>query len=185
MQVIGPRDRPPRSVDIFITQLRERRANFEEFRGRFAEIAYAPDTLSSICYIFDRLNNFGLDPAQRLPIYFPNPRILRRNNNIEHFLPQTPPPGLQINNQTRDSIDSIGNLIPIYFRTNSRLGNLPPAEKVRRLRGDLRNEIQNLPFVQDFLDRYADRADNWNAEAIQARANDLAQTAYQRVWSLS
>lgn len=174
-----------RAVDVFINKLREKRARLEEFRGRFAEITYAPDTLAIICYIFDRLNNFGLDPAQRLAIYVPNPRLLRRSNNIEHFLPQTLPPELRVDDNTRESIDSIGNLIPIYFRTNSRLGNLPPAEKVRRLRGDLRNEIQNLPFVQEFLDHYGDRAENWDYEAIQTRANDLAEAAYQRVWALS
>jgi hypothetical protein len=110
---------------------------------------------------------------------------LRRNNNIEHLLPQTPPAGLVIDEETRESIDSIGNLLPIYFRTNSRLGNLSPAEKVSRLRGNLRNEIQNLPLVQAFLSKYGDRAGNWNSEAIQARANDLAEDAFQRVWALN
>ena len=56
--------------------------------------------------------------------------------------------------------------------------------EVRRLRGDLRNEIQNLPFVQDFLDRYGDKADNWNADAIRSRADDLATDAYGKVWAL-
>ncbi len=174
-----------RAVDAFVSRLREKRASIEEFRGRFSEITYSQNSPAIICYIFDRLNNFGLEPAQRLAIYVPNPRLLRRNNNIEHFLPQTPPPEHQIDDNTREAIDSIGNLIPIYFRTNSRLGNLPPAEKVRRLRGDLRSEIQNLPFVQRFLDRYGDQAENWNFEAIQARANDLAEDSYLRVWALS
>lgn len=174
-----------RAVDVFINQLRDKRARLEEFRGRFADISYGPDNLAIICYIFDRINNFGLDAAQRLAIYVPNPRLLRKNNNIEHFLPQTPPPGLTIDDNTRENIDSIGNLLPIYFRTNSRLGNLPPADKVRKLRGDLRNEIQNLPFVQEFLNRYGDQADSWTSEAIRARANELAETAYQRVWALN
>ena len=173
-----------RAVDSFNTKLREKRARFDEFRGRFADMSYGSDSLAIICYIFDRLNNFGIDPSQRLAIYVPNPRQLRRSNNIEHFMPQSPPRGLPIDDETRESIDCIGNLLPIYFRTNSRLGNLPPAEKVVKLRGELRNEIQNLPFVQRFLDRYGDRADNWNSQEIQARANDLAEDAFQRVWAL-
>ncbi len=173
-----------RAVDTFIGELRAKRARIEEFRGRFAEIAYAPDTLAIICYIFDRLNNFGLDAAQRLPIYVPSIRQLRRTNNIEHFMPQSPPAELAVDDDTRESIDSIGNLLPIYFRTNSRLGNLSPVEKVRKLQGDLRNDIQNLPFVQKFLEQYGALAEDWNANAIQKRASDLAGDGYQRVWAL-
>jgi hypothetical protein len=89
-----------------------------------------------------------------------------------------------VDDETRERIDSIGNLLPIYFRTNSRLGNLAPVTKVEKLRGDLRNEIQNLPFVQQFLDRYGDRAATWNSDAIQSRASDLAEESYQKVWAL-
>jgi hypothetical protein len=134
--------------------------------------------------VFDRINNYGLDPAQRLGIYVPSIRELRRSNNIEHFMPQVPPPGLAVDEETRESIDSIGNLLPIYFKTNSRLGNLSPMEKVRRLHGDLRKDIQNLPFVQDFLQRYGDKVENWDAKAIKNRAIDLATDSYTKVWAL-
>jgi hypothetical protein len=174
----------PRAVNAFIISLREKRARWDEFRSRFVEITYSSDNLAIICYIFDRLNNHGLDPAQRLAIYNPDTRLLRRNNNIEHFLPQTPPAEIEIDEETTESIDNIGNLLPIYFRTNSRLGNLPPAEKVRRLRGNLRNEIQNLPFVQEFIDQYGRFAETWNAIAIQTRAGDLADRSFRRVWAL-
>lgn len=172
------------AVEGLIRELRGKRASIEEFLGRFAEISYAPDTLAIICYIFDRLNNFGLDAAQRLSIFVPSIRQLRRSNNIEHFMPQSPPADLVLDDDTRDSIDSIGNLLPIYFRTNSRLGNLSPLAKVSKLQGDLRNDIQNLPFVQKFLQKYGSLAESWDARAIQSRASDLARDAYQRVWAL-
>lgn len=174
----------PRAVDTFVMELRAKRASIEEFQGRFAEINYAPDTLAIICYIFDRLNNHGCEPAQRLKIYVPSIRDLRRSNNIEHFMPQSPPAGMALDEDTREAIDSIGNLLPLYFKTNSKLGNLSPTEKVRRLRSDLRNEIQNLVFVQNFLERYGAIADNWNADAIRGRASDLATDAYRKVWAL-
>ncbi len=174
------------AVEDLINSLRDKRAAWEEFIGRFADISYSSDQLPIICYIFDRINNYGLDSwATTCYITTPISRILRRNNNIEHFLPQNPPTALVIDDQTlKILIDNIGNLLPLYFRTNSRLGNLPPSEKARRLREDMRNEIQNLPFVQDFLTRYGDRIENWNAQAIQERARDLATLAFERVWSL-
>ena len=173
-----------RSVELLRNALRERRAKFEEFRPRFADMSYSPGNIPTICYIFDRLNNVGVDPAQRLQIYHPSAKRLRRSNNIEHFLPQTPRDPSAIDEETRDAIDNIGNLLPIYFKTNSRLGNLSPIEKVVQLNGALRRDIQNLPFVIRFLNTYGERASEWNAAAIQERGEDLAKEAFDRVWAL-
>ena len=129
--------------------------------------------------------NFGLDAPQRLPIYNPDPRVLRKSNNIEHFLPQSFVNDPNIDKTTKENIDNIGNLIIIYNKTNSRLGNLHPVEKVALLKGKLRKEIQNLPFVQEFLDNYGDKAADWNAQVIQKRANDLAEISFQKIWALN
>lgn len=172
------------AIQTFIASLREKRASWEEFKGRFTEIWYASDTLPTIYYIFDRFNNVDLQPGQWLQIYNSDPRALRKSNNIEHFLPQTPPAGLVVSPETKASIDNIGNLLVIYYRTNSRLGNLSPAEKAEKLNGEWRNQVQNMTYVLDFLQQYGDRAADWNADAIQERAEDLANAAYEKVWDL-
>lgn len=174
----------PSATDALVTELRKKRAGPDEFQSRFVEISYSSASLGAICYIFDRISNHGIDPSQRLPIFIPDRRLLRRSNNIEHFLPQRPPDDFPVDDETRGNINNIGNLLPIYFRTNSRLGNLAPPEKVVQLSGPLRKEIQNLPFVQDFLEQYGQEAEHWNAESIRRRAGDLAALAYEKVWAL-
>jgi hypothetical protein len=172
-------------VDGLKNRLQERRAKFDEFRPRFADVSYSPSTIAIICYIFDRLNNHGLDTGQRLQIYVPSAKHLKRSNNIEHFLPQKPKADFVVDDETKESVDCIGNLLPLYFKTNSRLGNISPAEKVAKLNGEMRKEIQNLPFVLQFLEQYGDKASEWNANAIQERGEDLAKEAFDTVWALT
>jgi hypothetical protein len=172
------------AVQAFVTKLHQRLAPWDEFKGRFAEFSYAADSLSILYYIFDRIINAGLQPAQRLRFYIPDPKIQKKSNNIEHFMPRKPPPGLEVDAETRESIDSIGNLLPLHYRTNSRLGNLAPSEKVAKLAGEWKAQVQNIAFVQDFVKRYARKAKAWDAKAIRARAEDLAETAYKKVWAL-
>jgi hypothetical protein len=143
------------AVTIFVNKLREKRASFDEFRGRFADISYSPNAVPVICYIFDRLNNLGVEAAQRLPIYVPSGRDLRRSHNIEHFMPRNPNNATLVDEETSDTVDNIGNLLPLYFKDNSRLGNKSPAQKIESLQGPLLKNIQNLPFVQEFLHLYA------------------------------
>jgi hypothetical protein len=173
------------TTSVFYKNLRELIASWDEFKGRFTEISYNSDNMSIIYYVFDRINNIGLQPAQRLKIYNPDSRILRKANNIEHFMPQHPPEEIGVDNDTKEFIDNIGNLLPIYHRTNSKLGNLSPAEKVVKLRGEWRNEIQNSPFVIEFLEKYGDKADNWNAQTIRERAIDLAELSFKKIWVLN
>jgi len=171
-------------IDRFLQELLKKRASFAEFEGRFCDLTYSQETIPTICYVFDRLNNNGVDPSIRVPIYVPNPKLLRKSNNIEHWLPQQPPKGMPVDEATREAIDSIGNLLPLYFKTNSRLGNRAPAEKLDLLRTRYSKEVQHLPFVQAFIRRYGPLAKSWNSAAIAGRAKDLAREAYDEVWAL-
>lgn len=171
------------TADKLTADLKSKLAKEDEFVAKFTDINYAQDKLSLICYIFDRFNNHGLDPAQRVIIYNPDPK-LRKNHNIEHFLPQKPEPSLKVKPRTLERVDNIGNLLPLYFRTNSRLSNATPAKKIERLKGEMNKEIQNLPYVNDFVTRYGSRAASWDEEAILNRAREMALHAYRTVWKL-
>lgn len=170
------------TTDRLINELKGKLAKEEEFVVNFSELAYAPDETSLICYIFDRFNNHGLDPGQCMPIYNPDTKLRRRNHNIEHFLSQKPESNAKIKKSDIEVVDNIGNLLVIYFKDNSSLGNASPAEKIKRLKGDLSQKVQNLKYIGDFISDYGAAASSWDSEKIKGRAKDMAIKAYREVW---
>lgn len=172
-----------KTTDQLINDLRSKLASVDEFISNFKDVSYSTDQISLISYILDRFNNYKLDPGQSIPIYNPDPKLRRRNHNIEHFLAQKADDVTKLTKADQESIDNIGNLLALYFKDNSSLGNASPAEKVKRLKGDLSKKIQNLQNVQDFLEQYGDVATAWNADKIKQRALDMAQKGYREIWS--
>jgi uncharacterized protein DUF262/uncharacterized protein DUF1524 len=173
-----------KAVTEFLLQLRGKLAQEDEFTSRFCEISYSEEFLPLIPYIFDRTNNFKLDPGERTIIFNPGQNLKRRNHNIEHFLPKNPNESIAVDSATQSVVDNIGNLLPMSFRANSSLGNLTPVEKIKKLEGDLARKTNNLNYLKDFVREYGARASGWNDKAILSRARDMAHDAYDRVWSL-
>jgi len=175
-----------KTADKLINELKTKLASQDEFVANFiADISYSLDQISFISYIFDRFNNFGLDPGQCLPIYNPDPKLRKRNHSIEHFAPQNPadsPTGKKVLELKENN--NIGNLVSIYFRDNIKLSNLTPLEKIERLKGPLAKNIQAQPSVREFVDQYGDKAAAWDDQEIKKRAEDLAQKAYKQIWKI-
>ena len=168
----------------FEAELRKRRATLGEFTSRFVELSYSSfDDLPLIAYIFDRINNCGLKPGQSVSIYNPDKTFLRKNHNIEHFYPQNPNKHMTPDPETLSVVDNIGNLLAISLFVNTKLDNKSPCEKIALLKGKLKAGIQNMVYVQDFIESYGDKCDVWNKEMIKQRAYHLAQDSYSRVWS--
>jgi len=168
-----------------LQQLKGQSAGSEEFVSRFTEITYSSDSIPLIVYIFDRINNYKLEPGDRLRLFNPDPRILRRNHNIEHFYPKTAPTGDIVEAaEMKEVVDNIGNLLVIGWNTNIKLGNGTPIEKAKRLRGDLQPAIQNKRYVADFLTHYCKERFVWDRSIIDRRAHDLANDAYDRIWKI-
>lgn len=174
-----------KTTDVLVNELKTKLASEDEFVASFRNLAYSPDQLSLLYYIFDRFNNYNLDPGQCLQIYNPMPKIRRRNYTIEHFLSQKPEAGAKVAEADMDAVHSIGNLLPIYFRNNSDLGNGGPADKIKLLKGELSQEIENLTYVNDFIARYGIDAKSWGPERIQKRVLDMALEAYRKVWKIT
>lgn len=173
-------------IQKFTKTLLEKRASWDEFQTRFVETAYNLDSLSLLYYIFDRIINANLLAGQRLAFYNPDTRILRKSHNIEHFMPSNPDPdAIKLDKETKENIDNIGNLLPLHYKTNDDLANFLPDEKIRKLRGEWKNKIQNTAFAQDFVEKYGNKAHNWNGKAIKDRAQDLAEFAFNTVWNIS
>jgi hypothetical protein len=167
------------------SDLKSQIATQEEFVSRFVDISYQPSTIPLIAYIFHKINNYSLATGQHVRIFNPDERILRRNHNIEHFYPQNPLLESELPKLNDEDINNIGNLICISFRTNSKLGNLSPAEKAARLTTDLETEVTNIPYVRTFLEEYKDVLPSWDKNAIASRATKIAQDAYIRVWKFN
>lgn len=172
------------TTKTLVSSLKKQLASEEEFASRFVEISYSAGSIPLISYIFDRINNVGLHPGQRVHIFNPDQKILRRNHNIEHFYPQTPESDMKLDPNTLEVVDNIGNLLAISFRTNSSLGNLSPEKKLKRLKGDLMREVQNQPHVQDFILNYERTVASWGKKSINNRAKNIATEAYRRVWKI-
>ncbi|MCO5052670.1 MAG: DUF262 domain-containing HNH endonuclease family protein [Verrucomicrobiae bacterium] len=170
-------------ADQLIKELRHKLAKEDEFIANFSDLSYATDPVSTLGYIFDRLNNAGLDPGQCVQIFNPDPKLHRRNYNIEHFLPQKPSSGVK--NEDLNAVDNIGNLLVIYFKDNSSLGNAMPAEKIKRLKSDLLRNVQNMKYVTDFIAEYGSSAESWDADNISKRARSMALKAYREVWKIA
>lgn len=174
-----------KTTNELIGSLKKQLASKEEFSTRFREISYSPETIPVIAYIFDRMSNSGLDPGERVPIFNPTKGVRRKSHNIEHFYPQKPNANMKVDLQTLDAVDNIGNLLAISFKTNSSLGNLSPKEKLDKLKGELGKRIENLRYVQAFIQRYEKASATWDRSEIEKRAIDLASEAYGEVWRIN
>jgi uncharacterized protein with ParB-like and HNH nuclease domain len=172
------------TTDRLINEMKAKLATEEEFVANFVNLNYSQDQISLLSYIFDRFNNYNLDPGQSVQIYNPDPKLRRRNHTIEHFLAQNPDPESKIKKGDLDFKDNIGNLLAIYFRENAHLGNSTPVEKIEKLRGPLRQKVENLKYVTEFVDTYGSMADRWGAALIQERARTMAVKAYRDIWKI-
>jgi len=165
--------------------LKDQLALRDEFVSRFSDISYQASTIPLISYIFDRFNNNGLASGQRVRLFNPDERVLRRNHNIEHFYPQNPLLDSQTMSLSDEEKNNIGNLLCISFRTNSKLGNLLPEKKAIRLKTDLSKEVNNTPYVTEFLKEYENKIANWDKDVILERATKMSIEAYNKVWSFN
>jgi hypothetical protein len=74
--------------------------------------------------------------------------------------------------------------MPLYFKTNGKLQNKSPDEKVALLKDEFSNEVQRLPFVREFVVKYGKTTSAWNEKCVQERAIELAKTAYNKIWKI-
>ena len=169
------------TVNKFIDDLRKRIASEDEFVINFPKKVNYQEGISLVAYVFDRINNFGLQPGAGIRIYEPDARIFRKTHNIEHFLPQKPKSGA-LDPKDAELVDDVGNLLILPSKTNSRLSNDSPVVKMDKLSGVLAAEVKHLRHVEDFINEYKGKADVWNAESIAVRSSAIARKAYRDIW---
>jgi uncharacterized protein with ParB-like and HNH nuclease domain len=148
----------------------------EQFMSYFSNITYGTDNLGLIYYIFDRFNNVEANGGQIVEIYNPDPKLRKKNYNIEHLLPQS---NLNEDDEefAEDIIHNIGNLIAVPYHSNSAMGNESFESKKEYLRQD-----SHLEVIHDFMEEYGHLTE-WNAEKISERSKKMAELAYNKIWS--
>lgn len=162
----------------FNSMLTTKRAPEDEFVSRFVELEYSTMTLAETCYIFDRLNNQGLNASEWVKIFDPDPLVTKKSYNTEHFLSRNPE--IQPSPEDKEAVDNIGNLFIISRHTNSHLQNRPPAEKIPLLR----ERGLSLRYVVKFLGEFEAGDGVWGHRQIRKRAEDMARHGYRSVWNL-
>jgi len=116
-------------------------------------------------------------------MYNPDKTYLRKNHNIEHFYPQTPDKSMKPDPEALKVVDNIGNLLVLSLFVNSQLGNQSPEQKMSLLENQLSQNIQNMRYVQNFIQEYGEESKNWNKDTIERRAEAIAKEAYIKVWN--
>lgn len=167
------------TVDELTKELKSRAATYDEFKPRFAQISYGADTIPLIHYIFDRINNYKYKDSQWISLYNPDRNQLKKNFNIEHFLPQKP--SARVEEESMSAVDNIGNLLVLSRHSNSSFGNMTPEQKMKLLEQDPKHSGK-LQYVRDFINDYSKLAKGWNGQTISKRAHDLATKSYKEIW---
>jgi uncharacterized protein with ParB-like and HNH nuclease domain len=168
------------TTNALIEALKGQLAPKDEFVARFGKITYESREIPRLMYIFDRLNNEGLPASQRLRIFYPE-EMRRRSWNIEHFFPRNPVAAVK----RVGTVDNIGNLLPLDFRTNSALNNKTPAQKIEWLKKPAnQRKVDNISYLRKFLEDYGLQIQEWGDEIIEERARGMAADAYERVWQI-
>lgn len=173
-------------VTKLIQELTKKRALQDEFTSNFIDtVTYSQKNIALLNYIYDRVNNYDVKQktfvkgSQYVNIYSPEKNLNKRNYNIEHFLPQDFKK--KYREDELEKFDSIGNLLVISRHSNSEFGNKSTQEKIDLINND-KKHFGNLRYMDDFLEEYSDKFENWSLEDIDERSLKFAKDAYQNTW---
>ena len=173
-------------VAKLIQELTKKRALQDEFTSNFIDtVTYSQKNIALLNYVFDRVNNYDVKQksfvkgSQYVNIYSPEKNLNKRNYNIEHFLPQDFKK--KYKEDELEKFDSIGNLLVISRHSNSEFGNKSTQEKIDLINND-KKHFGNLRYMDDFLEKYSDKFENWSLEDIDERSLEFAKDAYQNTW---
>ncbi len=170
-------------VERVLSELRKRRASLEEFRESFVQIEYSVGKATGkIAYIFDRLNNYGRKVGEKKAIFYPDSTMFRKQFNVEHIEPQKPKVGAEVF-VSASHLNNVGNLTVLTTQLNSLLGNKPAMEKFKIMEQNP-SKIAELPSLPRMLKQYGAEDFRWDDTVVEKRAKDLADEAYQKVWTI-
>ena len=148
------------TTNDFINGLKAKLASEAEFQSSLIEeLTYenSKKKYELLIYFFDRYNNYDFDKNQYFKgstyykLYEPDISFTKRNNNIEHFYPQTPSHSHPLTDDQKVIINQLGNLIVVSKHTNSILGNKSVEDKIKTLKGK-RSLYSNINYIEALFD---------------------------------
>ena len=156
-------------LDNLINDLKKIRPNKETFVDRFMEIEYKNKDL--VYYIFSKMEKYR------------NPSLETKINydevSIEHILPQNPEPWGLNKNDIKGFVNRLGNLSLLGRRPNGGAQNSTLKDKLK-LYKESAYKITNTDLVS-FVE---DKKNKWNEEIIKERQKEIANEAFDLIWSL-
>ena len=174
-------------VSSIVSGVLDRREKFDSFFDNFSEISYdqGEQSFKMIYYMFDRFNNYKMNGGERINIYNTDIRLSKKNYNIDHVNPKKADLYDYANDEDREYINSIGNLLVIPLHSNSKAQNLPISEKVREIYEKYNTK---LPTVSDFIKNFNKK--DWDSKknifsSIEERTRKLAEISFRNVWNIT
>jgi uncharacterized protein with ParB-like and HNH nuclease domain len=165
----------------FKKELLELRDSRKTFVSEFSELNYDEEDTALIVYIFDRISNAESKGDQIYDLYNPDKDVKAKASNIEHFYPRKmfEAPDDVIGS---DFGNNIGNLLVIPMHTNGSFNCASPKDKFTMIEADPKHLI-NIGNRNLIIMKYKDI--NWDRKLIEQRALDLANYAFDKVWSVN
>lgn len=171
----------------FYEKLNQMLDKYEIFESTFKETSYSPPTNKNtrhIRYIFSKYDSFYREKNKDSLSEIYNPDKAS-SANIEHWSPQEykndQSPYHEIWKEIgKKKRDNIGNLLILFNKKNSQLGNKSPEEKYAMLKDN--KGLSHL--IQNFFNEYEDRFNNWDLSCIEERSKKLSKFSYEKIWNI-
>lgn len=136
----------------------------DRFIQDFVKLSYSnPRDRQLIRYTFQRIEECYSEDLIRLGFSF----------TLDHIIPQN-----TFGRQSKGNYHSIGNLVPLSQASNSRLGDMPPLQKLDSYRQN--SQLHSAKILIEQLEN-----GDFNADSIDQRAIILAKFAYKDAFSLA
>ena len=175
-------------LEQFYEKLNQKLDKYEIFESTFKETSYSPPTIKNkrhIRYIFSKYDSYYREKNKDSLSEIYNPEIPSSSDNIEHWSPQeyknVQSPYHEIWKKIgKKKRDNIGNLLILFNKKNSQLGNKSPEEKYVKLKDD--KGLSHL--IQNFFNEYKDQFNNWDLSSIEERSKKLSKFSYEKIWNI-
>lgn len=149
-------------INSLVRKLRDRVPAFEEFKLGFNALVFTNSNSKQKNLIRYVLRRFSLHHEYKTPVDYDE-------LTIEHVYPQS-----QINEQWPEAIvGSIGNLVLLDEKTNSKLGTKNFGAKIKHLS----ENGYTLPGALT-------RTQSWTPDEVKSHTDEMAHTAFHHIWKI-
>nr|AAR38214.1 conserved hypothetical protein [uncultured marine bacterium 580] len=166
-------------VTEFINSFNTETISRKDFIKEFKKLSYKKSTKDKqIVNLLLRIRLYD-DPMESNDVHIDS-MTYKSGYECEHFYPASKRKSkdVYIESSIYD-VDNIGNLLPLSGKRNKEFSNYLPAEKYKKFSEE--SDSSDKVYLDVFIDEYKKDFEGWNLKAIEARAEKLADKAYD-IW---